>query len=688
MRADSMVNDTFGYGSRLIVSFEVVGAGGLDPVALADYREFFRMLSARHNLRMLLYDPLFRARYDASGGKPYLLAEPSTEWVVVQMDSGAVMRRMHVDRGKSAVFLELPALSPGAVTTIQEEVARVARQLNALRPGRYKIRVLGTGITLQALGASIENDLRRLIPVVVLVILGIFVWLFRSPVACLLGVLDVGASTVWALAVLRWRGCDLSLMTAIVPLLLMAIGIADEIHLYNEFVRCREHDPETPPGVCAERAARHVMLPMLLTATTSAGAFFSFLLTDIPALQYFGLVAGVGVCASFLLTQTVVPLGLAVLPVGALRMPSLPSSWSLPRRLRALPMPWLVTAAALPGCWWLRIDDGWSHNFPPTHPVVLDAQWYQRVSVGLHRFDVVLTQPADRAWTDSDALARLERLCATLRTQSGVAEVLSMVDLLAERRREVEAQSRPHAMTTDDIARTFRMFNEEIFLRQFLDESRRRTRLMVFIARDDYEGATLVRRHIEQATKSIAGPGIQLTIGGSAERGRVMIESILRTQGTSLAAEVVILVVALGLLTCNWSRAARCVGAVVWAVVLVLGVAGWLRIPLGVASSCFVTLALGIGVDYSIHLAYGRALASNVHDLSERVLESVLVVGVGFAVLLLSSNPTIRHLGILLLLSMVASAYTAIVILTKPSAVVRNQLLNEDNRLEQPIPAL
>jgi hypothetical protein len=92
----------------------------------------------------------------------------------------------------------------------------------------------------------------------------------------------------------------------------------------------------------------------------------------------------------------------------------------------------------------------------------------------------------------------------------------------------------------------------------------------------------------------------------------------------------------------------------------VLGVAGWAGIPLGVASSCFLALGVGVGLDYGIHLGLGGYEEEGGKGaIRLRVLANVATVGTGLSVLLLSSNPTIARLGLLIVLSMVASGYTA-----------------------------
>jgi predicted RND superfamily exporter protein len=97
-------------------------------------------------------------------------------------------------------------------------------------------------------------------------------------------------------------------------------------------------------------------------------------------------------------------------------------------------------------------------------------------------------------------------------------------------------------------------------------------------------------------------------------------------------------------------------------VLLSFAAMGWLGIPLGVATSMFAGMTLGVGVDYSIHLLaryrrlhaggqpQGAALAATLEAVGPALLIDAASVGLGFAVLLLSQVPVNARLGGLLVL--------------------------------------
>jgi predicted RND superfamily exporter protein len=165
----------------------------------------------------------------------------------------------------------------------------------------------------------------------------------------------------------------------------------------------------------------------------------------------------------------------------------------------------------------------------------------------------------------------------------------------------------------------------------------------------------------------------------------VLIESVTSSQAISVLASLVMSWATLGFASRRWGTSFRCILAIVWALILVLGVAGWAGMPLGVASSCFMALGIGIGLDYGIHLGFGHHDEGEEGAVHHRVITNVVVVGIGLSVLLFSSNPTIARLGLLIVLSMVASGYTAICAF--PGSLQGDRLPERSPRLAEAPPA-
>src|SRR6185369_7854937 len=95
--------------------------------------------------------------------------------------------------------------------------------------------------------------------------------------------------------------------------------------------------------------------------------------------------------------------------------------------------PVALTLLVVPGILRLHVDDGWSQNFRPDHPIVRDVRWFEKESVGVYQFDVMLTREDGRAWTEPDLLRSAEAFQKDMATVPAVTASLSLPDLVRDR---------------------------------------------------------------------------------------------------------------------------------------------------------------------------------------------------------------------------------------------------------------
>jgi predicted RND superfamily exporter protein len=677
LAADKAVRKTFGSDDRLVIAFTGQKETVTDAPFREDLRFFLAKLAESPNINLFLFERLYRGRFRTAdtAGEPYWLHTPDAAWIDAALQKTAVTGQIAAGRSRHTVFLETPAFSGTGVHDIEKRVREAADKLEARRPGAYRIRLIGRQVVLNGLGEAIFHDLKVLLPWCLLLI-GLLFWaLFRSWVLVGLSVFQSGLTVVLTLAILARLGHPLSLMTAMIPVLIMVLGIADEIHYFGEFLRLRAVYPERSAASISFEVLGRIFFPCTAITLTTVIGFASFLATDSPALRIFGFLAGIGIGLSWIISVTLVPAVLALVPIKA-RPKWSERSWSLDVvaplwKNRAVPV--VLSLLLIPGIARLRIDDGWTRNFRPDHPIVKDVHWFEKESVGLYQFDLMLQRKDGRSWTEPALLADLAKLEAEVRAVPDVTASLSLVDLVRDRAWEVgdpAAAVPPVPASRQEVEKllsTYQIFNEQTLERMFLHRGHAATRLIFAAAKDDYATATRVRQKLDAAVHRRFDPRlVTARIGGSAERGRILIASIVASQSWSVATSLLVSLLVLGVASGRWGRSLWCIAANIWALLLTLGAAGWLGLEMGVATSSFLAVGVGVGLDFGIHLAFHHdAVEEGEGAVYLRVLANVLVVGAGLSILMFSANPTIARLGFLLVASLVASAYSAIVLFSR-----------------------
>jgi uncharacterized protein len=163
-------------------------------------------------------------------------------------------------------------------------------------------------------------ELRRLIarrvglvPVAALVMM-IVLWVtFRNVPAALVPLPGVAATLVFVFGLMGWFGVPIYLTIAVMPVLLTAIGVTNDIYLFNRYFTLLRERPDAQPAELLGETFEKLAAPVAGTSLTSAIGFLSFGFSPLGPVRAFGLMTGIGVLFGLLYSLTVVPAMLVLL---------------------------------------------------------------------------------------------------------------------------------------------------------------------------------------------------------------------------------------------------------------------------------------------------------------------------------------------------------------------------------------
>ncbi len=184
---------------------------------------------------------------------------------------------------------------------------------------------------------QIMQQASMLLLVMLTVMLGLLWFFFRSVSAVIWPVLLIAASAIWTLGSFAWLGIVMSEMVNLTFMLVLAVGIADCVHVLSAYSGQRHAGHEHHQSMAAAYAKTG--LPILLTSITTIVGMLCLLVSDIPQIMTFGVSSAIGVLMAFLLTVFVLPSMLAIWhPNITAKANASESNLSTHRYLAALPV--------------------------------------------------------------------------------------------------------------------------------------------------------------------------------------------------------------------------------------------------------------------------------------------------------------------------------------------------------------
>jgi len=170
--------------------------------------------------------------------------------------------------------------------------------------------VTGAPVFSEIVNDATGHDLMFLVPIVVIVVAGVLFFSFRRFSGVLLPLLTVIISCIWAIGAMALLQIPLTILSTVLPVILIAVGSAYGIHVINhyfdEVTQSTEISAETHSAQIVEAMAR-VIPPVFLAALTTFAGFVSFCFTSVVPIFEFGIFSSFGVLSAFIVAVTLIP---------------------------------------------------------------------------------------------------------------------------------------------------------------------------------------------------------------------------------------------------------------------------------------------------------------------------------------------------------------------------------------------
>jgi uncharacterized protein len=687
---DNEVRRTFGLRDQLLVLVETTHPDGIyNPESLHRLAALTESLAAlpgvgRDNVRSLATER--GSRYDVARkdflpllepfpASPARLAELRDEVAWLDLPVGLLVAQ---DGSAATVVVGVPPQETPAGGDRYELWRQVDAQARRIADESHRVAVVGAPAAEALLGRHILTDLRFLVPAALALVAMLLYLGSRRLAMVALGLGKVGVCLSILFGAMGWVGEPVFLTTAVLPVILVAVGLADEIHLLSRYRQLLATGAS--PAQARERTFGELGHAVILALVTTMAGFGSFVLAPISALAHFGAVAavGVGLCLVFSLTAT--PAALSRLPADWFRAPRraalLPGGrlferlahgvTAHPRAVLAGLV--LATAAVGAGIYRLEVQDSWLEGFSPRSELRRATARLDERFLGSHRLLLEVrfqgTGAPTRPLLDPQVLERLGELEAELRKAPGVGGVIGPYRLVTTaagiaggdvRFRQVRQRPEWNAVLYAQVDRVLGLQAR----REIVADDFSRGIVEVFLRHANFRDTAGLMAQVRTIERERLAPlGGSVSFAGDVAVSQEMIPAIVHGQVRSLAGALLgsALTVAFGLRRPGAGLAAilPALGAIVWT----FGVMGWMGIPLGVATSMFCAITLGIGDDYAIHFLERRELAvregdaqptrTAILEAGPAILWDALVIALGFGLLAASQVPANRRLGLLL----------------------------------------
>lgn len=582
--------------------------------------------------------------------------------------------------------------------------------------GPEDIRLAGVPMVNVYTSNYMMGDLVRLMPIVILVVLVVMYLTFRTVKDALIPIVVVIVALIWTLGTMAILDRPITLVVSAMPVILIAIGVADGIHIITEYRLMWNRHRDRDRAIMATMEAMN--RPVIFTSLTDMAGFGSLAISSIASIRDFGIFTSVGVLAALIFSLTFIPAVLKLMKApkgrGFIEAEGPITRWM--ERIGMLAVRYrrsvvigtigvaLLAILTLPD---IKVGSRMVGYFQEDSEIYRASQMINSKFGGTEVLNVVVDTKTPDGLKDPEILGKIAALQDTLEKNVLVGYTTSLADYVrrinlvmhendpaynripSETERVVQSDWEEIDGREVELSREVEVSGRDLIAQYLLLYENAGGDDVEKLADYDYSKANIVAqirtdhtphlRQIREIARDFArqefADEAEVTFAGCSNLCIVgddlIIPSQLKSLGLALVAVLFLLILIFGSLR----RGLQGILPLALTVLIVFALLSSFGIYLDAITALVASIVLGIGIDYSVHFLsrYGalrrdghtveEAVQGTMHACGRAITFNSVAVAMGFLVLLLSSFWPVMHIGWMVAATMILAAVFTLILL-------------------------
>lgn len=545
---------------------------------------------------------------------------------------------------------------------------------------------------------KIRSELTLFIGLAALVLAFILYGLFRSLKVVGLSLLVVAISVVWVFGFVSLFNYQITILTGIVPPLIIVIGIPNTVFLINKYhLEYKTHKNKVKALV---RMVHKIGRVTLLTNITTAISFAAFILTNSAILIEFGVLASINILGVFLLSLTLIPIISSYLkgpstkntshldkPI-VRRLVNTLVSLALRYRVSVYITTLILLATGIWGITKLEASGNMVEDIPQDEKLYQDLLYFEDHFNGILPFEVIVdSKEPDGLFSNSfSTLYKIKAFEDGILRDSSIKHHLGRplsintglkLAYQAYRGGHPKLYRVPHPMELVRMQQYLDIDETKTGSEAFVDSSHQMARVSIPIANIGTEEMENLQSQLrKKAKEAFPEESYDISFTGSSVVFLEGTKFLIRNLFISLGLAIVVISIIMAIMFSSYRMVLISMLPNLLPLIITGGVMGFFNITLKPSTLLVFSIAFGISVDDSIHFLakFKQELNSCSYSIKESVINALRETGVsmvytsivlffGFLIFAASSFGGTKALGLLVSTTLIVAMLTNLVLL-------------------------
>ena len=508
------------------------------------------------------------------------------------------------------------------------------------------VRISGMPYVRTKYSETIKKELGKFIFLAIIVTSFIFFFFFRSVRATGISIFTVCIGVMWTLGIVGILEYELTVLTAIIPPLIIVIGMPNCIFLINKYQH--ELNKHGIKSLSLQKVITKIGNATLMTNVTTASGFATFISTDSKLLNEFGVVASLSILSIFILCLLIIPIVYSFLPVPDKKhlehqnkkwITSL-LNWMVGvvknKKIEVYVISVIMLALSIIGIYKIEISGSFIDDMPRNTEFFEDILYYENEFNGILPLEIYIDSKRKKAITRLSTIKKMKVVEDIISKFPELSRPISLVSLVKYSKQAFYNGNPkyfqvPTAQENSFILSYAKNSSSEVdLLKNFVDSTGQYTRITTFMKDMKIERMERIEEELNaEIQKVMPTERFEVFLTGKAYLFQKGTYFLVDNLVASLGLAVVLISLFMAYLFRNFRMIIISLIPNLLPLLITAGLMGYIGIPIKPSTILIFSIAFGISVDDTIHFLakYRQELQENKWQIKKSVYNSVRETG-------------------------------------------------------------
>ena len=510
-----------------------------------------------------------------------------------------------------------------------------------------KVRVSGMPYIRTLNSQNIQDEILLFVVGALVITAIIFFFFFRSFRATFITLLVVMIGVVWAFGFIGLFGYEITVLTALIPPLIIVIGVPNAVFLINKYQQeVKKHGNQAKS---LQRVISKIGNATLMTNITTASGFATFVFTKSQLLKEFGIIASINIVGIFILALLIIPIIYSFMPLPKKKhLSHLEKKWIdnvvnwmeemvRYKRITIYITTVVVIILGIVGVYQIRVSGSLIEDMPKGMQFYKDIKFFEDEFGGIMPLEILIDTKKEKGVMKLSTLKKMEKINEAIEQFPELSKPISVTNLVKySKQAYYRGIPKYYQLPTSQeqsyiFAYTKNSDGNSKMLNNFVDSTGRYARITTFMKDIGTDKMTLIQDRLKAViAKEFPANRYEVHLTGKALVFLKGTNYLINNLIISLSLAILLIAIFMAWMFRSYQMILISIIPNMLPLLITAGLMGFIGIPIKPSTILVFSIAFGISVDDTIHFLakYRQELQANNWKIKKSVYSALRETGV------------------------------------------------------------